>query len=208
MNKEYKKISELRNWDKNPRGIKKDKFEELKKRIKRFGQFKPLIVSSDGEVLGGNMRLRAMKDLGIEDAWVSVVNPVSDAEKIEIALADNEEMGYYEEDALAELINEFKDDFDLVKYEIHLGKPTNLKKILNNVGVEEKVDGEVSFTQELLEEHNYLVLYFDNKIDWLNLLSIFKLPSVKALDSKEGFEKQGVGRVVKGSDFINTLKSL
>ena len=88
-----KDINTLRNWDKNPRSIKKDKFEELKKRIQEYGQFKPLVVTEDGEVLGGNMRLRAYKELGINDIWVSVVYPKNEAEKIKIALADNEERG-------------------------------------------------------------------------------------------------------------------
>ena len=62
---ETRKVNELKNWDKNPRGIKADKFEELKTRIKKWGQFKPVIITEEGEVIGGNMRLRAYKDLGI-----------------------------------------------------------------------------------------------------------------------------------------------
>ena len=82
---EYRKISELRNWDKNPREIGKKEFASLKEKIKRWGQFKPVLITEDGEVIGGNMRLRAYKDLGIEDIWVSIMNPKTDAEKIEIA---------------------------------------------------------------------------------------------------------------------------
>jgi hypothetical protein len=44
------KVDSLRNWEKNPRAIKKDRFDELKVRIQRHGQFKPLIVTPDGEV--------------------------------------------------------------------------------------------------------------------------------------------------------------
>ncbi len=134
--KEYRDITSLRNWDKNPRGIKKDKFEELKKRISRFGQIKPLIVTEDGEVLGGNMRLRAMKELNVAKAWVSIVQPKTEAEKIEIALTDNEEMGYYEDQAVAELIAQYKDDIDLTKYAIHLKQPETLAEILQRFSPE------------------------------------------------------------------------
>lgn len=65
--RETRKISELKNWDKNPRGIKKDDFERLKKQIQKLGQYKPLLITEDGTVLGGNMRLKAYKELGIEN---------------------------------------------------------------------------------------------------------------------------------------------
>jgi len=137
-----KQITDLYNWADNPRAIKKEKFEELKNRIKRFGQFKPLIVTEDGEVLGGNMRLRAYKELGITDVWVSVVSPKTQAEKIEIALTDNEEMGYYEDQALAELIAKYKDDIDLTKYSVHLKQPQTLEEILKELSPDEVVEDE------------------------------------------------------------------
>lgn len=148
MQKEFRSIDTLRNWDKNPRAIKKDKFEDLKRRITKRGQFKPLIITPDGEVLGGNMRLRAMKELGVKDVWVSVVEPKDEADKIEIALTDNEEMGYYEEQALAELIAEFQQDIDLTKYSVHLEPAKTLKEILNEVSPEEVIEDEAPEVQE------------------------------------------------------------
>jgi len=128
--KDFSKVLSLFNWKDNPRAIKQDRFEELKNRIKRHGQIKPLIITEEGEVLGGNMRLKAFQELGIEEAWVSVVHPKNEAEKIEIALTDNEEMGYYEDQALAELIDKYKDDIDLTKYSVHLSQPKSLDEIL------------------------------------------------------------------------------
>lgn len=129
---EYRKTRDLFNWKDNPRAIKKDKFEELKNRIKEEGQIKPLIITDEGEVLGGNMRLKAFQELGITDAWVSVVYPKDEAHKIRIALLDNEEMGYYEDQALAELIDKYKDDIDLTKYSVHLTQPKTLDEILSD----------------------------------------------------------------------------
>lgn len=139
---EYRNTKDLYNWKDNPRAIKKDKFEELKNRITRHGQIKPLIITKQGEVLGGNMRLRAMKELGIDEAWVSVVSPATEAEKIEIALTDNEEMGYYEDQALAELIDKYKEDIDLAKYSVHLSQPKTLEEILREFSPEEIVEDE------------------------------------------------------------------
>ena len=142
QNKDTRKVSSLFNWKDNPRAIKKDKFEELKNRIKRHDQIKPLIITDEGEVLGGNMRLRAFKELNIDEAWVSVVKPKNEAEKIEIALTDNEELGYYEDQALAELIDKYKDEIDLTLYSVHLRQPRTLEDILEEFSPEEIIEDE------------------------------------------------------------------
>lgn len=135
-----RKISELRNWSDNPRSIKPERFQELKNRITRFGQFKPVIITPDGEVLGGNMRLKAMKELGIEDIWVSVIEPKSEAEKIEIALTDNEEMGFYEDKQLADLIEKYKGEIELGDYSVHIGEPINLEDLIAKFAPEPEED--------------------------------------------------------------------
>jgi DNA modification methylase len=124
-------ISKLRNWEKNPRGIKEKDFERLKRQIVRLGQYKPLLITSDGEVLGGNMRLRAYKDLGMTEAWVSVVEPKTEAEKLEYALSDNDRVGYYEDDKLAELLIQYKGEIDLGSYSVDLGRTTDLQTLLD-----------------------------------------------------------------------------
>lgn len=146
--KEYRKVSSLFNWNDNPRAIKQDRFEELKDRIKRRGQFKPLIITPDGEVLGGNMRLRAFRDLGIDEAWVSVITPENEADKIKIALEDNEELGYYEDQAVAELIEKYKGEIDLTKYKLHLGEPKSLEEILQEFSPDEVTEDEAPEVQD------------------------------------------------------------
>jgi hypothetical protein len=65
---------------------------------------------------------------------------------------------------------------------------------------------EMAFTEELLEEHNFVVLYFDNEVDWHNLMSMLQLKTVKALHSRKGFNSAGVGRVVKGTEAIALIQ--
>lgn len=125
MNDEKKliwSIDKVYNWEKNPRAITNDEFEKLKWKIKKYGQFKPLVITPEGEILGGNMRYRAYKDMGITDVWVSIVNPKDDTEKLEISLADNESAGYYVKDELAELIQLNDIDRDLFKLSLDDGK--------------------------------------------------------------------------------------
>ena len=89
--KEYRKLNELKLWDKNPRSIREKDFERLKKQIKELGQYKPLLVLANGTVIGGNMRLRAYQDLQMtEDIWVSTVYPKDEEELLKYALSDND----------------------------------------------------------------------------------------------------------------------
>lgn len=130
-NKITKHISELRNWEENPRNINAKDFERLKGQIKKLGQYKPLLVTKDGEVIGGNMRLRAYKELGITDIWVSIVEPKDENEKLEYALSDNDRAGYYDSDMLANLIPNY--DIDWSQYAVDLKPPEDIQKLINNI---------------------------------------------------------------------------
>jgi len=51
-----------------------------------------------------------------------------------------------------------------------------------------------------------VVLYFDNEVDWLQAKTLLGIGKVQALDSHKGFEKAGVGRVLKGAEAIERLR--
>jgi ParB-like chromosome segregation protein Spo0J len=107
MNIKRVPISEVTLWDKNPRNIKTEDFDRLKKQIKELGVYKPMVaVQENGgyTVLGGNMRLRALQELGFKDVDISIVQARMEAQKIKYALSDNDRAGEYDEQALAELV--------------------------------------------------------------------------------------------------------
>jgi len=129
-NRETRKLSELHEWDKNPRSIKEVDFNRLKKQIEKLGQYKPLLITPDGEVIGGNMRLKAYKALGVDEVWVSVVKPKDENEKLEYALSDNDRAGFYDTDLLANMMNDFKIEWS--DFAIDFGTPVTLKDILGD----------------------------------------------------------------------------
>lgn len=106
---DYRDISTLHNWEHNPRSMTKDGLARLIKQIKKLGVYKPLLITDDGTVLGGNMRLQALRELGQKQVWVSVVEADTEEKKIEYALSDNDRVGKYEADQLANLIGNFPD---------------------------------------------------------------------------------------------------
>jgi hypothetical protein len=121
-------------WEKNPRSISRQDYSRLLSQIKRLGLYKPLIAYPDGDrfvVLGGNMRLRALRDLNHEEAVLSIVHPKTEAEKLEFNLSDNDRAGEYDEQALAELTYQHRDAIILTDYKIDLGPPLTLKSLLS-----------------------------------------------------------------------------
>jgi hypothetical protein len=129
-------IDKVSPWDKNPRGIKTEDYDRLKKQILKHGLYKPLIaVAENGGyvVLGGNMRLRVLKEIGMEMVDLVVVKAESDAERIEISISDNDRAGYYEEQALSELVYPLIAKIDLALYKVDVGSAADLQKIIGDI---------------------------------------------------------------------------
>ena len=101
------KISEIHINPKNPRIIKDDRFRKLCKSIQEFPKMmklRPIIVDSEDMILGGNMRFKALKELGykeIPDEWVKRDGELTEAEKQRFIIADNIAFGDYDWDVLS-----------------------------------------------------------------------------------------------------------
>jgi hypothetical protein len=166
-------ITKLKLWEKNPRAISNERFDELKIRLQRQGLTKPLIVKPDGTVIGGNMRLRALQDLGWPEVWVSIVDAKTDREMFDVALTDNEEFGYYDQQAVAELALELGyTPMELRAYELSLASsPLDIVATrLTGLGATEPGarDFDQSDMEQKLETYEFgtvkqIVVYFDNE---------------------------------------------
>lgn len=92
-------IGRIDEWADNSRQQGDGDIERVEQQIARLGQYKPLLVveKENGryEVIGGNARLKALKNLGIEKVWVMKLSPENEQEKIKIAISDNDRIGYY-----------------------------------------------------------------------------------------------------------------
>ena len=160
-------INKLKLWEDNPRGIEKEDFRKLKKRLKEGGQFKPLIINQDNIILGGNMRMRAMRELKYKEAWIIRVKTKNKKQMLWYALIDNEKSGYYEDDKLAELTIDYPDLDDI---KIDLGKSITLETLRNYFGeetqsIEEIWDGMPEFEQEDASAYKKLIINFAKKED-------------------------------------------
>lgn len=200
-------ITEVDVWKDNPRNVKTKNYERLKKQIIELGVYKPLIcMREDGKyiTLGGNMRLRALRALGMREVDISVVKAETEAMKIKYALSDNDEVGETDRQKVAELVLRNIDEIDVNVYAISAAESKSIKQILEEFGPALEERPEVEFSEELLLEHNYIILYFDNPFDWEVAKEKFKLKRVRDLMPRKE-QPVGVGRVIKGKEWLEKI---
>ncbi len=100
-------LSEIHQNKDNPRIIKDDKFKKLVQSIKDFPkmmELRPIIVDENSIVLGGNMRLQAIKEAGyteVPDTWIKRDSSLTDAQKQEFIIKDNVGFGEWNWETLA-----------------------------------------------------------------------------------------------------------
>lgn len=97
-------LSELHEAPNNPRDISDERLADLKYAVEKVPGLltaRPLIVEPDGTVIAGNMRLRAMRELGWTEAPCHVKKFESEEERREWAMLDNHPFGDWVPDQLA-----------------------------------------------------------------------------------------------------------
>ena len=135
------KITQLKGNPTNPRIIKDDKFKKLVESLRSFPEMmekRPMVCVTDvdGKLfpLGGNMRLRAIQELGmkdIPDTWVMLADDWTEEKRKEFTIKDNASFGEWNWDDLA---NEWDSD------------------LLSDWGVDVPVFGEDSELNDLSEQ--------------------------------------------------------
>ena len=100
------KLSSIKPNSNNPRLIKDDKFKKLVKSISEFPkmmELRPIVVDENNIILGGNMRYKALQELGkkeIPKEWVKKASDLSDEEIKRFIIADNVGFGEWDEEML------------------------------------------------------------------------------------------------------------
>lgn len=137
----YAPVKSLVAWKDNPRDVEGEDFQRLLKQIE-LGEHSTLLITRDGEVLGGNTRLKAYREIGKEYAKVVIVDFHKDDDgairatvdgelaerefdtyeqaKLEYALSHNDAIGMYNEKKLAKLLHVHALPMELYKVPVAL----------------------------------------------------------------------------------------
>lgn len=201
---------------KNPNEHPDDQVDLLAKIIKATGWRQPITVSKrSGFVVKGHGRLLAAIRGGMTSAPVDYQEYASEAEEYADLVADNRlaELSEINNDKLRDIFADV--DFSETSIDLTGYTEDELAALLDEAEEteeDEEIEGEVKFTEVLREEHNYIVLYFDNEVDWLQAQSLFNLKTVKSLSSRKdgkitkGNDMRGIGRVLNGARALEVLK--
>ena len=103
-NVSYHPIQDVLVNEKNPRWIPDDAFERLKASISSFPQMleiRPIVVDENNIILGGNMRYRAAKAIGMETIPVAKVSDLNEEQKKQFIVKDNVSAGFWDYEVLA-----------------------------------------------------------------------------------------------------------
>jgi DNA modification methylase len=101
------KLATIKKNPNNPRVLRDEKFAKLVNSIKEFPkmmELRPMVVNDDDIVLGGNMRLKALAELGykdIPDTWVKKASELTEEEQHRFIIADNVGFGDWDWEMLA-----------------------------------------------------------------------------------------------------------
>jgi len=143
MKTEKRKVKELKFYHNNPRKISLEMLEKLKNSLREFGVVEPLVINTKNEVIGGNQRLKALQELGVEEVDCVVVDlPKSREKALNIAL--NKIQGEFNEELLKSFIKDMEPpDLDLTG--LDLGE---LRKLTINLEKEERSIEDYIFNKE------------------------------------------------------------
>ena len=185
----------------NPRKITKEKFDDLCESIRKSPEMKVLdeirVYPFNGRyvVISGNHRYKAYKKLGWENVLCKILPEDTPKEKLrEYVMKEN--MHYAENDNAMLNSWNLKELADWrVPIKIKSKKPKEMP--------------EVEFTEILSESHNFLVLYFDDEVDWLQAQTLLDIKPVRLMERARGRDvhskEMGIGRVLRGAEVFNRL---
>lgn len=200
-----KKVDDLIPYENNPR-YNDEAVEYVANSIKEFGFKVPIIVDKNNVIVAGHTRYKASLELGLEEVPTIVADDLSDEQIKAFRLADNKvgEKSSWNFELLDEELEELDNlGFDMSEFDF--------EKTIEEKVVEAKKEGNVEFSEVIGEEHNYIVLYFDNDVDWLQAQTLFDIKPVKCGSTRkdkeisENMNRIGIGRVLKGSEAINKI---
>ncbi len=198
------KCADLKAATYNPRKISDNDWESLRESLEVFGIVDPIIVnrhtSRDMIVIGGHQRLKIWQELGNKMIPCVEVKLTKKKEQ-ELNIRLNRNQGEFDHD----LLEKHFPEADLLGFGF---EEADFDKNLDKNGLPIINDPELEITTELHESQNYIILTFDNDIDWQTAQEKLGVKSVMSKASKKGtkYVQRGKSRVINGSSILDNLK--
>ena len=195
-------ISAVKENDANPRFINKHKFKKLVASVKEFPEMlslRPIVVDKDNIILGGNMRYKACKEIGLKEVYIIQADDLDEKKAQEFIIKDNVGFGEWDWDVLA---NDW--DTDLLE---DWGLDLNIDNAIDDL--EEDDDIELPQSVQLEPPKEYILIMAEpNSVDWEELKETLKLKMVRRGGYKKGsgFDAVSLERVLYWDEFKKRIK--
>jgi hypothetical protein len=129
MKKEYKEvdITVLKTPEHNTRIHPQKQINEIRRALKKWGQYKNIVIDEKNLVLAGNGLVEAMRAGGYKTAWAIILTGLSKKEKTKLMMADNKTAGLGIDDLhnIEYLIGELAGDLDIPGFDEEILKSIN-----------------------------------------------------------------------------------
>jgi len=212
-------LDQLEEFQGDLKSLSKKNFKILKDRIRKYGFDSPLYVWKDEEgkfqILDGHQRFRTIgrmikEGFTLPEGKLPVVYILADS----VEDAKERLLGYISQFGEIDLqgLHEFTAELNFDEWKLEIDLPeVNLEKFeeeflkeFEDIYTPEKP--EIEFSPELMLEHNYVILYFDDPFDFQVAIDKLKLKKVKSGIKTIKSQKIGLGRVIPGKEVIKRLK--
>lgn len=98
---ERRRVADLKEWERNPRVITDDALEKLKGRIRQRGFHDVVKIDTNGVILSGTQRRKALEAIGVEEVWAMVPDrELTEEEREKVVLESNRNDGEWDWGAL------------------------------------------------------------------------------------------------------------
>ena len=205
MTKEFlrMKLSDLVPYENNPRH-NEEAVDATIASMQQCGNIDPIEVDENNVILSGHTRRLALMKMGYEESDVVRVSGLTDLQKKKYRILANKTNEFAGWD-----FGKLEEELDGLDFE---GFDFGFISAVEEVEKKKEEKPEVEFTEVLGEEHNYVVLYFDNMVDWLQMESILDVNGKMNLSTRKdgrvgkNMKRISVGRVFNGAEALERFR--
>ena len=195
---EQRLVSDLIEYEYNPRKMTAQQMRKLRDSLERFGLVEIPVINFDGVLIAGHQRCKALAALGRAAELVDVRAPnrqLTEAEFKEYNIASNAIKG----DWVDEILREHFADVDLDDFGISLA---DIEDLHDQASAKEETP-EMPIVQKYSEKYDAFIVVCTNAIDATHIAELLKADTAKSYKS----ERVGRTSVLSAKQFLEAWKS-